>query len=558
MNEVTHRSLPTQGCDLGRKGAVPLFLFCCLTFLLFACGRDPIPEPALSQEESRPVTGDTYVEASLGDPSRLNPLLASDSASGSVNGYLFNGLVKYDRDLKLVGDLAESWEVRRDGLEILFHLRKNVSWHDGVAFTANDVVFTYQRLMDPKVMTPYGSDFALVKSVTAMDPWTVRVVYKEPFAPALESWGIGMVPRHVFEKGDFNTNPANRAPVGTGPYKFQLLKTDEKAVLVANEAYFEGRPLIDRVVIRVIPDGSVQFLELRNQSIDSMGLTPDQYIAYDSFFKHHQKFRYPSFSYTFFGFNLQRDLFKDLRVRQALALALDKREIINGVLLGYGRSATGPFPPSSWAFDPTVPELPFDPSRAKALLADAGWRDTDGDGLLDKDGKPFTFTVMTNQGNKIREQTAVILQSHFARVGLKMEVRILEWSSFIHDFVDKGNFDAIILGWNLGRDPDQYLIWHSSQKGEGRYNFIGYQNPVADQLWEEGRRTFDQAKRQGIYRKLHRLLADDLPTIFLYYPEALPTVHKRFHNVIVAPAGIGWNFREWHVPPSLQRYHLAD
>lgn len=558
MNEATHCPLPAQGCDFGRKGAAPILLCCSLTFFLFACGRDPIPEPALSQEESRPVTGDTYVEASLGDPSRLNPLLASDSASGSVNGYLFNGLVKYDQDLKLVGDLAESWEVRRGGLEILFHLRKNVSWHDGVAFTANDVVFTYQRLIDPKVMTPYGSDFALVKSVTAVDPWTVRVVYKEPFAPALESWGIGMVPQHVFEKGDFNTNPANRAPVGTGPYKFQLLKTDEKAVLVANEAYFEGRPFIDRVVIRVIPDGSVQFLELRNQSIDSMGLTPDQYIAYDSFFKHHQKFRYPSFSYTFFGFNLQRDLFKDLRVRQALALALDKREIINGVLLGYGRSATGPFPPSSWAFDPTVPELPFDPARAKTLLADAGWRDTDGDGLLDKDGKPFSFTVITNQGNKIREQTAVILQSHFARVGLKMEVRILEWSSFIHDFVDKGNFDAIILGWNLGRDPDQYLIWHSSQRGEGRYNFIGYQNPVADHLWEEGRRTFDQAKRQEIYRKLHRLLADDLPYIFLYHPEALPTVHKRFHNVIVAPAGIGWNFREWFAPTSQQRYRLSS
>lgn len=516
-----------------------------------------MPEPALSSVDLHHVTGDTYVEASLGDPSRLNPLLASDSASGSVNGYLFNGLVKYDRDLKLVGELAEFWDVRQKGLEIVFHLRKNVLWHDGVPFTADDVVFTYQRLIDPKVMTPYGSDFALVKSVTAVDPHTVQVIYKEPFAPALESWGIGMIPKHVFEKGDFNTSPANRAPVGTGPFVFKELKTDEKAVLVANSNYFEGRPNIDRVVIRVIPDSSVQFLELRSQTIDSMGLTPDQYIAYDSFFQNHQKFRYPSFSYTFFGFNLQRDMFKDLRVRQALAMALDKREIIDGVLLGYGRSATGPFPPSSWAFDPTVPELPFDPIRAKALLGEVGWRDTDNDGILDKDGKPFSFTVITNQGNKIREQTAIILQAHLARIGIKVDVRVLEWSSFIHDFVDKGNFDAIILGWNLGRDPDQYLIWHSSQKGEGRYNFIGYQNPSADKLWEEGRQTFDQAKRQAIYRKLHRMIAGDLPYIFLYYPDALPTVHKRFRNVLVAPAGIGWNFREWFVPKASQRYRLA-
>lgn len=525
---------------------------------LSACGRDSIPQPALSSLDLPPATGDTYVEASLGDPSRLNPLLASDSASGSVNGYLFNGLVKYDQNLKLVGDLAGSWEIHQNGLEIVFRLRTNVLWHDGVPFTADDVVFTYERLIDPKVLTPYGSDFALVKSVTAVDPHTVRVVYQEPFAPALESWGMGLIPKHVFEKGDFNSNPANRAPIGTGPYKLQELKTDEKAVLVANPDYFEGRPNIDRVVIRVIPDGSVQFLELRSQSIDSMGLSPDQYIAYDTFFQNYQKFRYPSFSYTFLGFNLKKDIFKDLRVRQALAMALDKREIIDGVLLGYGQSASGPFPPSSWAFDPAVPELPFDPGRAKALLAEAGWRDTDGDGVLDRKGKPFSFTVFTNQGNKMRELTALILQAHLARVGIKVDVRVLEWSSFIHDFVDKGNFDTILLGWNLGRDPDQYLIWHSSQKGEGRYNFVGYSNSVADQLWEEGRRTFDQAKRQVLYRRLHRILAQDLPYIFLYYPESLPTVHKRFQDVIAAPAGLGWNFREWFVPKSLQRYRIAS
>ena len=522
------------------------------------CGRDPIPEPALSAVSESPVTGDSYVEASLGDPSRLNPLLASDSASGSVNSYVFNGLVKYDRDLKLVGELAESWDVRRNGLEIVFHLRRNVTWHDGAPFTAHDVVFTYERLVDPTVLTPYGSDFALVKSVTAVDDHTVRVEYKEPFAPALESWGIGMVPRHVFVGKDFNTHPANRAPIGTGPYRFVQLKTDEKTVLVANPDYFEGRPYIDRVIVRVIPDSSVQFLEMRNQSIDTMGLRPDQYKAYDAFFKNHQKFRYPSFSHTFFGFNLTRPLFQDVRVRRALAMALDKREIIDGVLLGYGRSATGPFPPSSWAFDPTVPETPFDPVGAKRLLAEAGWDDTDGDGVLDKNGSPFAFTVITNQGNKMREQTALILQAHLARVGVRVDIRVLEWSSFIHDFVDKGNFDALILGWNLGRDPDQYLIWHSSQRGEGRYNFVGYDNPETDRLWEQGRRTFDLDQRRAVYQKIHRLLAEDMPYIFLYYPESLPVVHRRFQNVETAPAGIGWNFREWFVPRSLQRYRLAS
>lgn len=534
-----------------------LFSALLLFSLVAGCSRDPLPEPAVS-EDAGPVTGDAFIEASLGDPSRLNPLLATDSASNTVNGYVFNGLVKYDRDLKLVGDLAESWTVRRGGLEIVFKLRPNVRWHDGAPFTSADVVFTYQRLTDPKVLTPYGADFALVKSVEAPDPLTVRVLYKEPFAPALESWGMGMVPKHVYENADFNSHPANRAPIGTGPYRFVTLKTDEKAELRANPDYFEGRPRVDRVVVRVIPDGSVQFLELRNQSIDTMGLRPDQYIAYDAYFRHHNKFRYPSFSYTFLGFNLRRDLFKDLRVRRAIAMALDKREIIDGVLLGHGRSATGPFPPSSWAFDPSVPEQAHDPAAARTLLAEAGWIDTDGDGVLDKNGRPFAFTVITNQGNKLREQTAVILQAHLARIGVRVDVRVLEWSSFIHDFVDKGNFDAIILGWNLGRDPDQFLIWHSSQQGEGRYNFVGYENPAVDRLWEEGRRTFDRAARERVYRRIHRLLAEDLPYVFLYYPDSLPTVHKRFRNVEVAPAGLGWNFREWYAPKALQRYGLAD
>jgi peptide/nickel transport system substrate-binding protein len=526
--------------------------------LLSSCTRDPLPEPALTTD-GPPVDGDTFVEASLGDPTRLNPLLATDSASNTVNGYVFNGLVKYDRDLKLVGDLAASWTVRRGGLEIVFKLRPNVRWHDGAPFTAADVVFTHERLTDPKVLTPFGADFALVRSVEAVDPLTVRVTYKEPFAPALESWGIGIVPRHVFAGGDFNAHPANRKPIGTGPYRFVELKTDEKAVLRANPDYFEGRPRLDRVIVRVIPDSSVQFLELRNQSIDTMGLRPDQHIAYDAYFQNHQKFRYPSFSYTFLGFNLKRALVPGQagppRRGHGPGQARDHRRCPPGLralrdgalpsfLLGFRSRRAGNSPRSR--------------GGPRSLLAEAGWTDTDGDGVLDKDGRPFAFTVITNQGNKLREQTAVILQSHLARLGVKMEVRVLEWSSFIHDFVDKGNFDAIILGWNLGRDPDQYLIWHSSQQGEGRYNFVGYENPLVDRLWEEGRRTFDRAARERVYRKIHRVLAEDLPYVFLYYPDSLPTVHKRFRNVEVAPAGLGWNFREWYVPKILQRYRLAD
>jgi peptide/nickel transport system substrate-binding protein len=539
---------------------LPITGFPLLIFLLLAsCRSDTVPQPATALGENpAPSTGDAYIDASLGDASYLNPILSTDSASNAIVGQVFNGLVKYDKDLNLVGELAESWEVKNGGREILFRLHQGVKWHDGKPFTSRDVQFTYERLIDPKVKTPYGADYQIVDRLETPDAYTVRVLYKEPFAPALESWGIGIIPAHIFSEGDFNQHPANRRPVGTGPYRFVDWQTDEKIVLEANPDYFEGRPYLNRYIFRVIPDNSVQFLELRQRSIDTMSLTPDQYEAYPEFFRAYNKFRYPSFSYTYLAFNLDHPLFGDKRVRRALAHALKKDEIIDGVLLGYGRRATGPFPPSSWAFDETVADYEYNPEKARALLAQAGWTDSNGDGILDKDGKPFSMTILTNQGNKMRELCAVIVQSHFARVGIQVHVRILEWSSFIHNYVDKKKFEAVILGWNLSRDPDQFAIWHSSQRGEGRYNFVGYANPEVDRLLEEGRRTFDVEKRQAIYRRMHALLAEDLPYIFLYHPEALPVVHKRFVGPEVAPAGLGWNFREWFVPKPLQKYHYAS
>lgn len=502
----------------------------------------------------QPEYGDSYIEASIGDASYLNPILATDSASGDINGLVFNGLVKYDKNIVLIGDLAESWKVSSDGLVIDFFLRQNVHWHDGQPFSADDVKFTYEKLIDPGVKTPYGADFNLVKKVIVISPHHLRVIYKEPFAPALESWGMGIIPKHIFQGMEINTNPANRQPIGTGPFRFKEWKTDEKIVLEANPDYFEGHPYLDRYIYRIIPDQAVQFLELRQQNIDSMSLSPDQYNAYPEFFKNYQKFRYPSFSYTYLGYNLAHPLFKEKRVRQAVAYAINKDEIIQGVLLGLGKSATGPFPPASWAYNQQVADYHYDIIKAKNLLAESGWKDSDNDGWLEKDGKKFVFTLMTNQGNKNRALTAEIIQSQLRKIGIKVNIRIVEWSTFVNNYIDKRDFEAVILGWSLGRDPDQYSIWHSGQRKPGQYNFVGYQNKEVDRLLEEGRRIFDQKKRQKIYRRIHEILYEDQPYCFLYYPEALPVVHKRFHGPEVAPLGLGWNFIKWYVPKQEQKY----
>lgn len=524
-----------------------LITLCCLSIILFtSCTREP--------DVKRPF------EITVGfgaDAKRLLPLLASDSASGEISGLIFNGLTKYDKNIKITGDLAESWEIKRDGLEIIFHLRKNVRWHDGVEFTANDVAFTYKTVTDPKVPTPYGSNYGPVEKVEAVDKYTVRVTYKEPYAPALESWGMGIIPEHILKGKDINSEEFNRNPIGTGPYRMKEWVTGQKIVLEAFDDYFEGRPKINRYVARIIPDQATTFLELKFGGIDYMALTPPQYKLQTEttlFKRYFQKFRYPAFGYTYLGYNLQDPRFADKRVRRALSHAINKKDIIDGVLLGYGTPCTGPFPPESWAYNPEVKDIDYDPEKAKKLLFEAGWRQGE-DGILYKDGKPFRFTVLVNQANDVRIKAAQIIKENLKGIGVIMDIKVLEWQALLHEFIDKRRFEAVILGWALSRDPDIYDIWHSSKTKEGEFNFISYKNEEVDRLLIEGRRTFDFEKRKKIYHEIHRILAEEQPVTFLFVPDALPVLHKRFKGVEKAPLGIWYDFIHWYVPENRAEWY---
>jgi peptide/nickel transport system substrate-binding protein len=515
---------------------IALILSC---FLFLSCSREP--------EIKKP---NAITVGSLADAKRLIPLLASDSASGDISGWIYNGLTKYDKNIRITGDLAESWDISPDGLQIIFHLRKGVLWHDGIEFTADDVVFTYDTVIDPKVPSPYSSNYGPVGKVEALDKYTVRITYKEPYAPALESWGMGILPKHILEGNDITKEYYSRKPIGTGPYKLKEWVTGQKIVLQANETYFEGRPKIDAYIARVIPDTATMFLELKFGGIDVMALTPPQYkLQADTalFNKYFQKFRYPAFGYTYLGYNLRDPRFSDKRIRQAITYAINKKDIIAGVLLGYGTPCTGPFPPESWAYNPDVRDLEYNPEKAKALLKEAGWKEGQS-GILEKEGKAFEFTVLVNQGNDARLKTAQIIKENLKKAGIIMHIKVLEWQAMLHQFIDKKRFEAIIMGWGLSRDPDMYDIWHSSKTKEGDFNFISYRNDEVDRLLLEGRRTFDIEKRKKIYRRIHEILSEDQPYTFLYVPDALPVLHKRFKGVEKAPIGIWYDFIHWHVP----------
>ncbi len=536
-----------------------LLLFVAALFVA-ACNNAPTTEKTENRTAKEPAYGDIIVNGGIGDASNLIPLLASDKPSHDIAGLVYNGLVKYDKNMNTVGDLAEFWDISANGLIITFHLRKGVKWHDGRPFTAADVLYTYQVTIDPKTPTAYAGDFLKVKKADVLDDYTFRVTYDKPFAPALISWGASILPKHLLAGTDITKSPLTRHPIGTGPYKFKEWVAGQKIVLVANPDYFEGRPYIDGHITRIIPDMATLFLELRSQGIDISGLSPLQYTRQTEskvFQDNFNKYRYLSFAYTYLGYNLKNPLFTDKRVRQAISYAINKDEIVSGVLLGLGKPATGPFKPGTWAYNGDVKIYNFNPQKARELLREAGWKDSNGDGILEKDGKPFVFELVLSQGNETRQKCAEIIQRQLAEVGITVKIRVLEWAAFINDFINKRRFDTVILGWTIPPDPDAYDVWHSSKTAPEELNFISYKNTEADEMLERGRSTFDQKERKKYYDRFQEILAEDQPYTFLYVPDSLIIINKRFRGIEPAPIGLEYNFIKWYVPKDEQKFVMT-
>ena len=508
-----------------------------------------------------PAYGDMIIRGSIGDASVLLPVLASDSASFDITGLIYNGLIKYDKDILLQGDLAARWEISDDNLRIRFFLRPGVRWQDGAPLTTRDVEYTYKVYIDPNTPTAYATDFMKVKEFRVLDSLTCEAIYEKPYAPALASWGQGILPSHLLENQEITKSPLQRNPIGTGPYKFKEWKTGEKIVLDSNHEYFEGRPYIDRVMTRIIPDLATMFLELKAGRLDQMGLTPLQFMRQTdtSWFKQNfKKYRYLSFSYTYMGYNLKDWKFQSRKVRQALTTAIDREGIVKGVLLGLGTVAHTPYKPDTFWYNPNVKKFPYDPKKAKQMLEEEGWKDTNGDGILEKDGKPFEFTIITNQGNDIRKNTAIIIQKNLKAVGIKVNIRVIEWAAFLKNFINRRNFEACLLGWGIGIDPSQIDIWDSRKTGERELNFISYQNPEVDRLLELGASTYDRNERKNYYDKFQEIVAEDQPYTFLFVPDSLPIISSRFYGIVPAPIGISYDFIKWYVPKSLQKYSIEQ
>lgn len=544
------------------KNVAILVCVLCVT-LLSACEKkvvDPINYDQTYPSES----GGTLIDATTGEPSGLISMLAGESASSAVTANIFNKLLKYDKNLDLEGELAEKWDISADQKTITFTLKPNLKWADGKPLTSADVLFTWQAVIDEKNASPYASDYQLVKKAEAPNPLSFKVSYEQAYAPALDSWaGLQILPKHLLEGKNLRTTEFNRRPVGSSYYKLDNWANGEHIKLSRNESSVLGQAKIDQLITRIIPDNSAQFLELMAGNIDLMGLDPIKYSriipARPELLKQLNLYKELGNSYTYMGFNLKHKPFDDVRVRRALNYAIDKQEIIDGVLLGLGEPVASPYKPGTRWSNPDLKPYPYNPQKAKALLKEAGFVCCNRDGILTKDGKPFAFEIITNQ-NKEREKSAVLIQRRLKDIGIGVTVRSIEWASFISRFIKTGDFDVVVLGWSLSLDPDQFSIWHSSQQAPGQFNFIGYNNPAVDKLLEQGRLELNLEKRTKIYHEFARVLLDDSPIIYLSAGYGLTAIHKRVKGIETPapPAGIGYNSYDWYIPTALRRTEITE
>jgi len=480
--------------------------------------------------------------ATSSNPARINPIIATDAASSEIAGFIFNGLVKYDKDGKeIIGDLAESYRFE-DNRTLVFRLHRGVKWQDGEPFTSRDVVFTYDIINSPSVVSPYTSMFRMVESVSATDDYTVKVVYKRPDFQALEIWMMGMLPYHLLkDEQNMMSSSFNLHPVGTGPYRLTKLAFSREIELSAYDGYFEHRPKIDRIVMHVIPDATTRFLMLKSGQIDISSLEALQYERQlnGDFFDRFRTVESISHSYTYLGFNLRLQKFKDPRVRQALSLAIDRKAMVDILFMGHGRVCTGPFLPDGPAFNPDVKAPEMNLEKAKSLLKAAGY----------DEAHPLVFEIATSNSSSLRPYTAEIIQYQLAKIGVKVTLRVMEWQAFLNMVVFPRKFETVLLGWQLSPTPDPYLLWHSDNDKTGAFNFIGYHNAEVDALIGKMQTTIDRHELSKIWQRLFAMIVADDPYLFLYIPDDIIVANRSIHPIEPALNGIWHNYIEWEISP---------
>lgn len=452
---------------------------------------------------------ETVLNAGLDvDAGTMDPRLARDTSAARMQELLFNGLVSLSPNLEPQPDLATSWEFTSP-TTLVFELRPDVTFHNGEPFTAEDVIYTFTTLLNEELGAPRRSLYTPIESVEALDEHTVQFNLSQPYAPLLQYLDMGIVPHGAAaELGlDFGDNP-----IGTGPFKLESWEKGNQVQLTAFDDYYKGRPNIDRINISVIPDNNVRLIALESGDLDLIhSPVPPQDLARLQDSEDLVVETTNALGYTYLNLNLNNPILEDVRVRKALAHLSDRETISEVIFYGMDTPGESFLQPNTFYDTDEVTTYEYDPERAIQLLEEAGWTDSDGDGIRDKDGQPLAIELTTNVDPN-RQQILEFLQGEWAQAGIDASVRVYEWPSFIADVI-AGNYDISLIGWLLLTDPDRatFLQFHS----EGDSNYGSYSNPEVDSLLEQGRSETDPEQRKEIYTELAQIITDEVPYIFL-------------------------------------------
>ena len=524
-----------------RRISVLVAMIVVMSLVLSACApaapkTEPAPAPSPSEpDKDAPKYGGTLIIANYSDITHLAPMLSTDGASNSVNSVIHRPLVQYRYNNEPTPVLAESWEFSEDGLTWTFKLRQGVKWHDGTEFTAEDVKFTYDLIMDPETKSVRRGDFGLVEEVRVVDKYTIEIETKTPYAALIDKVATQSIvsKAHVEKIGLANYN---QNPLGCGPFMFKERIPEERVVLVRFDDYFEGKPYLDEIVYVSIPEPSVRLMALETGAAHyNWWATPEEDIPRLVDDPKFTVLRMLRTDFHFFALNHWHEFFKDVRVRQAFAHATDKENIVKNLVTYSGVVAHGPYSEAYGEYqNKNVKKFDYDLEKAKQLLAEAGWTEKNKDGVLVKDGKPFVIDMMIQQGDELRRNVAVILQRSLKELGIEMQTREREWSAMLDAItVVRDNWDTFLVQFGASPDPDHHTIFHS----QGGFRIGNYGNPRVDELLDKGRSVLDPAERKKYYDEYQAIAAEDVAVVFLWHSVSALVLNSRFQGMTSDPAG---------------------
>lgn len=524
----------------------PLLLLVMLGLLGVGCAEGPAGDG--SGVEGSPVEGGTAVISHLSDFDALNQFVSTDYDTGQVLRFmLFTPLVRLDENMDYEPYLAESMELSEDGLTLTFRLREGMRWHDGVPVTADDVVWSVETYMDPALAFANLQYFQFVDRVEKLDDRTVVFHFKAPHSDVLADFlEWHPMPKHLLghvSPGDMRTAPYNRNPVGNGPFRFVSWTPNQQVVFEANPDFVLGRPRLDRVVFRVVPEQTTALTELLTGRVDLVrGVQPAEASRLETS-RAARLLSYPSRSYTYLAWNTKNPLFSEPEVRRALSLAINRQQIVDALLYGFGDVAVTDVLPFQWQYAKDIEPWPYDPDEARRLLDEAGWIDTNGDGIRDKDGRPFRFVLETNQGSDLREDILVIVQNDLRAIGVAAEPRLAEWNSLI-DRLKLKDFEAVVSGWSVDFkfDPTETLGCDG-----GVYNYPSYCNEEADALVQKALVTLDQEEAEPLWHRYQEIIHEEQPYTFLYYMDERLGISQRLKGVEADARGHLVSVSEWWI-----------